>query len=378
VLPDDHGGDSGLHLERVGSVKKERRRRYCRDSRPAIKSASKQKRQKYAFLSLCSTSTNYSSSRPSVCPLSPPPPPPPLKCFSRFSLVFLTEYFPDPILLRKSINFEKIPSLESILQRNRDCGLEMFGEGAEERIIAEIGKSEPPNITQAMQKMEGLDVEPTPISTHDTILTISVYHSEKHTKTEEFLCLGSQSLSLLRDKIYCLSDRLESQVGIDSGFFFIEGVFYNDMRGETSRDYSHKLIKWAQENGNWSLGGFPEMRSGLMESAKWDSIPLRVGAQYCYCHCGDCEHIIIVDSIRLVQEDDYPNANAYPLRTFRSKNRRRKCQICNVYPSKHVCHDDIFMDGAPYLCCTRCFTAMHYRSDESLKYEVESYKYEHE
>lgn len=49
--------------------------------------------------------------------------------------------------------------------------------------------------------------------------------------------LGSQPLTELRDAMYCLSDIAEG-VKTRSAYFFIENVFYNDLRDKANIDYS--------------------------------------------------------------------------------------------------------------------------------------------
>ena len=45
-------------------------------------------------------------------------------------------------------------------------------------------------------------------------------------------------LTVLRDKLYCLSDKILDGAESLSGYFFIENVFYNDSRSSTAIDYS--------------------------------------------------------------------------------------------------------------------------------------------
>ena len=51
---------------------------------------------------------------------------------------------------------------------------------------------------------------------------------------EEFLCLGSDSLAELKDRVTCAADEQAVEAGLPKrerrGFFFVEGVFYEDAR----------------------------------------------------------------------------------------------------------------------------------------------------
>jgi hypothetical protein len=88
------------------------------------------------------------------------------------------------------------------------------------------------------------------VESTEIVLVVELYHGlKKHTKTQEFLVLGSQPLTALRDRLYCLTDELaqEAKLNVPSGYFLIEDVFYNDMRNAKAIDYSEPIIKWTRE-----------------------------------------------------------------------------------------------------------------------------------
>jgi snRNA-activating protein complex subunit 3 len=88
------------------------------------------------------------------------------------------------------------------------------------------------------------------VESTEIVLVVELYHGlKKHTKTQEFLVLGSQPLTALRDRLYCLTDELaqEAKLNVPSGYFLIEDVFYNDMRNPKAIDYSEPIIKWTRE-----------------------------------------------------------------------------------------------------------------------------------
>lgn len=97
----------------------------------------------------------------------------------------------------------------------------------------------------------------------EVVLSVGLYRPGRLTKIQEYLVLGSQctfslssktsffvgiepflcslihaALTVLRDKMYCLSDLMLDGPETKSGYFFIENVFYNDFRDENSLDYS--------------------------------------------------------------------------------------------------------------------------------------------
>ncbi|XP_048583981.1 snRNA-activating protein complex subunit 3 isoform X2 [Nematostella vectensis] len=146
-----------------------------------------------------------------------------------------------------------------------------------------------------------------PIPDPEVVLSVAVYHPKKPKKVQEFLVLGEQKLTTLRDKIYCNSDHIvpgdhsenpdlschaTARDICKSGFFFIEEVFYNDMRDPSCKDYSALIKDWSKENG---VGIFTSQK---METKRFDELVVRLGYPYVYCHQGDCEHLIIFTDLR--------------------------------------------------------------------------------
>jgi len=72
----------------------------------------------------------------------------------------------------------------------------------------------------------------------EVVLSVGLYRPGRLTKIQEYLVLGSQKLTALRDKLYCLSDLMLDGPDTKSGYFFIENVFYNDARASNALDYS--------------------------------------------------------------------------------------------------------------------------------------------
>jgi hypothetical protein len=86
-----------------------------------------------------------------------------------------------------------------------------------------------------------------PIDASEVVLHVSLFHPKKKTQVlQEYLVLGSQYLSDLRDKLECTIDSTTQSmldgVTSNSGYFFIENVFYNDMRASGAIDYSSYVL----------------------------------------------------------------------------------------------------------------------------------------
>ena len=70
------------------------------------------------------------------------------------------------------------------------------------------------------------------------LLKVRVYHPQTFIKTQEFVVLGSQSLTVLRDALYCVEDKILDGPHTPSSYFFVEGKFYNDLRDRRAIKYS--------------------------------------------------------------------------------------------------------------------------------------------
>eukprot|EP00164_Ancoracysta_twista_P009836 GFYU01014655.1.p1 GENE.GFYU01014655.1~~GFYU01014655.1.p1 ORF type:complete len:428 (-),score=24.28 GFYU01014655.1:16-1239(-) len=218
-----------------------------------------------------------------------------------------------------------------------------------------------------------------PVDSNEVLLSVAVYHPQKPVKTQEFLVLGSQLLTELRDRIYCLSDYLPDSESTPSGFFFIENVFYNDFRKEGNMDYSREPLQWINDRASRSGYGWKPAETALMESTKFEDLQVCVGSPYLYLHQGGCEHRIVVTNIRLLHDLDVKLYGAYPLQIFQSKISRRKCRICDIYSAKYVTYADKLSPDNPCFFCEQCYRPFHYTYEGNLLYsDFEVYKYYHE
>ncbi|KAL2475804.1 snRNA-activating protein complex subunit [Abeliophyllum distichum] len=196
----------------------------------------------------------------------------------------------------------------------------------------------------------------------EVVLCFEVYHNRRTwSKTQEFLVLGRQFLTEVRDKIYCLTDEIMKKAGQHdpSGYFLIEDVFCNDMRELSAIDYSKPILDWLENSKDdalekWEciiagelqqkqkalLGSekaqLPVFKAVHMHKTRFCDLRFRLGAGYLYCHQGDCKHLIVIRDMRLIQPEDVQNRAAYPLVTFQSKLRYRKCSACKIYRAEKV------------------------------------------
>jgi snRNA-activating protein complex subunit 3 len=76
-----------------------------------------------------------------------------------------------------------------------------------------------------------------------------------------------------------------------SGFFYINGTFYNDTSEPSNIDYSKIIRKWAETR---DIGPFKVAPM----NARIDSLCVRFGYPWVYQHQGCCEHIIVLSDAR--------------------------------------------------------------------------------
>jgi len=241
----------------------------------------------------------------------------------------------------------------------------------------------------------------------DVVLSVEVYHnSRKWVKTQEFLVLGRQSLTELRDKIYCLTDQVMQKAGQHdpSGYFLIEDVFCNDLRDPSAIDYSEPIFDWLRNSRDDALkkweciitGELPQKQKAIigddvtglqlpqfkavdMHRIRFCDLGFRLGAGYLYCHQGDCKHTIVIRDMRLVHPEDVHNRAGYPIVVFQLKFRVQKCDVCNIYRAAKVTVDDKLAPENPCYFCRDCYFLLHYGKDESLQYsDFSVYDYQHD
>ncbi|KAK9036999.1 hypothetical protein V6N11_021922 [Hibiscus sabdariffa] len=161
-------------------------------------------------------------------------------------------------------------------------------------------------------KAKSADVkEHTPMLYPETVLCVEVYHNIwKWSKVQEFLVLGRQTLTELKDKICCLTDQVMQKAGHydPSGYFLIEDTLFNDMRDSSAINYSEPILDWLRNSpddamknweniitGDWQqkqksvLGGvapsrLPHFKSTDMHKTRFCDFRFQLGAGYLYCH----------------------------------------------------------------------------------------------
>lgn len=204
------------------------------------------------------------------------------------------------------------------------------------------------------------------------LLSIAVCAPLSGTPTQEFLVHSLQPLTVLKDALYCVQDQapqdlttapgegtMDAQPPTNtSGFFFVEGTFYNDTRKPDNTDYATGIAQW-MASGESAYWASQTTSIEAMQDAKFEDLTLQVGKKYLYCHRAKCEHVIIVNSIRALSPQDEQNKHAYPILIYQAKHRQRKCTICDRNVAKWITSGDSFPIEDPAYYCSECYEMAH-------------------
>ncbi|XP_050383015.1 snRNA-activating protein complex subunit-like [Argentina anserina] len=245
-----------------------------------------------------------------------------------------------------------------------------------------------------------------PVHHPEVALSIEVYHNVRSwVKTQEFLVLGQQTLTELRDKIYCSTDKVMEKDGQHnrSGYFLIEDTFYNDLRDPSAIDYSESVFDWLRNSrddalkkwecilagkmqkkekavvGDITGSKLPRFQAADMHKTQFCDLKFQVGAGYLYCHQGDCRHTIVIRDMRLLHPEDIQNRAVYPILLFQVKLQEQKCKVCRIYRATKMTVNDKWAPENPCYFCDNCYFLLHYTKDGSLQYQdFEVHDYHHD
>ncbi|XP_046842754.1 snRNA-activating protein complex subunit 3-like [Xenia sp. Carnegie-2017] len=222
----------------------------------------------------------------------------------------------------------------------------------------------------------------------EVVLSVALFHPVSCRKVQEFLVLGRQKLTELRDKIYCPADTIvvgehsenpefaaaaSNKDVCPSAFIFIEGVFYNDMRKDLCRDYSTLIMDWIKSHKN-EEARYGVCTSKKMEESSFEDLSIKLGYPYVYMHQGNCEHLLIFRDLRMLHADDPQSTSFYPFQIFRPRPMRRTCMVCAVNCARWLTRYDLLMSEDPSLFCEKCFKALHYKGNDKA-YPFSAYQY---
>ena len=230
--------------------------------------------------------------------------------------------------------------------------------------------------------------EPLAVPGQDILVYIRIYAPFKHrtynktsgqvikvSLSNVIAILGSQTLADLRDKISCISDlSISTDVSekpkitpkpsakeiYKSGFFYIEGTFYNDMRDPSNKDNSIVIREWAAAR---NIG---VLNTDIMENTKIDSLRIKFGFPWVYQHQGSCEHLIVFSDARLLNSNDNLSVALYP-KIHRIKPHINKyCMTCGIFSVRWITTNNDRLPHDPCFFCESCFKSYNYVSGKKV------------
>ena len=219
---------------------------------------------------------------------------------------------------------------------------------------------------------------------NDTLATITIFNPQNpHAKFQEIEILGCQTLSNLRDAIYCQSDFTlnrdrknqdpcekiinTTKIKLSPSFIYMDHVFYIDTRNndDIPTDYYDKWIDaWlTKKQVNRDVFKYEKKN---MQTLTLEDISFELHKPFVFIHQGNCEHMMLVDDIRLISNNEFESKNEFPRTTRNLRYDRFKCSMCSVYPATKITHEDIVSGFSPCYFCDICFESFHH-GDSNVK-----------
>ena len=212
---------------------------------------------------------------------------------------------------------------------------------------------------------EKIPIQPDP----DIVLTIQFQNPDHITrKSMDYLVLGHQRLTTLKDVIECRWDHLMDHPKLLNSFFLIENTFYSDMRHSAAIDLTRGIREWAEKKRTHD-STLPMYQMYRMEEVDFIDLTIRLNVPYVYVHQGNCEHVFVIRDVRLIHSRDSHDSRKYPKQIFHGKMSRKTCTMCRLCPAKHITIGDRL--APDYICyfCDTCYDLFHYDEEGALLYE---------
>jgi hypothetical protein len=232
------------------------------------------------------------------------------------------------------------------------------------RLINGISDAMLRNHMKQVEAEKGVDL----ISVHsDVVVRVALFDCRTRMQSQEFLVLGSQMLTDLKDAINCLGEKVYGTPS--SSYFLIEDTFYDDLRFEGSIRYSDVIVEWVRHKKRYTHPGLTRFMQKEMHNQCIGDLSIRLNSFYYYVHHGDCTHVLVFKEIRMLGSHDCLNRKAYPLLIYQPRIKIRKCGVCDIYAAKHVTYGDKLAPENPFFFCDACYHQLHYDNDGNLIYD---------
>ena len=240
------------------------------------------------------------------------------------------------------------------------------------------------------------------------VYEFSIYHPNKNIKTQQISILSTGKLLDLKNKIYCVLD--EIQTNDERAFFFIEKAFYNyipipkvinditkiepfslkisqnhlinlSLKDLENNQISNNInkqknlnnIEYIKNKSKFTYNkdlyctndNLNQLKLNEYENLNMNvyikDITFRIGYPYLFRHIEYCDHMIILDDIRILDKYDSFDEKNVSIVTYQKKIKRRKCDACNFYYAKFISINDINMGDLSHnlFLCDFCLKKLH-------------------
>jgi len=207
------------------------------------------------------------------------------------------------------------------------------------------------------------------------------------------ICLVLLQLTELRDLIKCPSDLViagemsnnpkltpkeaskmqKAKEMYRSGFIYVEGTFYNDMRWPECVDYSETIRNWVEKTPE--KRGIGPFKTAKMEETKIEDLTVKMGYPYVYVHQGEHEHLVSFVDARLMGVDDVQAPSAYPFERSVSSKQSTYCTACSVNIATWITTDNDRVPENPFFFCDECFHSFNYTLEGHKIGDFKAYPY---
>jgi len=204
----------------------------------------------------------------------------------------------------------------------------------------------------------------------------------------------------------------EANEANESGFFFIENVFYDDLRSKNSVSLSKSIVDASKkyfircpgmkledsddddededeeengkENGASSLQKKEKLKpsnftSRDMRETTFGDLEIVPGKAYLYRHQGTCDHILRFRDVRMAHMDSETaklSGEYYPIVISEARTVRKQCMCCETHDATVTAYGDEMAVCSPFFWCDSCFDVAHPTEEEKKSTETYPYFFE--
>lgn len=204
-------------------------------------------------------------------------------------------------------------------------------------------------------------------------------------RSQAILLAGHHTLDDLRKAMICSNDKYSAQQlgsAASGGYMLLNDVLYVDSAAsaqeytapilsfleERNSSIDHRITRYLQTKGLAAVGDLRQSHTlpsvQNMQNVRFCDLTLRPGqhGRYMYGHCGACEHMLVVEDVRVKHATD-PDLTGPPVTADQHVAPLHRCCICAVRPSTKMAWGDSLAPSSPAFFCSWCYDDLHYGAD---------------